>query len=587
MGESVSTSSSPARGQVLRPLDADATGWLKWLPGLRVLRTYQPRWLSQDLLAGLVLAAMVIPAGVANAETAGVPSIYGLYATLVPLLAYALFGPSRIIALGPDGVVTVIILSVVLQHAGGDPGRAIALASMIAIVAGILSVAAGVARLGFLTELLSKPIRYGYMNGIALSVILYQVPKLFGFSASADGPLRQLWRIVREIQAGHANVVTLAIGSGTLALILLLKRYPRIPGLLLAVVLATLVVAMTGVHTAAGVAVIGALPRGLPTFTIPLIDGADLVTVLVAGATIALVAYADTSVLSRTWAARLRTPVDPNQELVGLGLANLVTGFFQGFAVSSSSVRTEVAAAAGAKTQVTGVVGAIAVALLLLFWPNLLQHTPTAALAAVMIAAAIGISEVADLPRLYRIQRWEFWLSMACFTGVAVFGAIEGIAIAILIAMIEFLWDAWRPHFAVLGPVDGIRGFHDTSRYPNARHIPGLLLFRWDAPLFFANAELFQNCLFKAVAASPTPVRRVVITAEPVTGIDVTAADMLAELDDTLRAAGITLCFAEVKDPVKDQLKRFGMLARFGPKGFFATIDEAVETYLGAHSVEL
>ncbi len=586
MGEAAAKDPSPQRGQVLRPVDPDATGWLRWLPGVRMLRSYRPAWLPQDLMAGIVLAAMLIPGGLANAETAGVPSIYGLYATLVPLLAYALFGPSRILALGPDAAVTAIILVVVLQHAGGDPGHAIALASMLALIAGALSVAAGLARLGFVTELLSKPIRYGYMNGIALSVLLNQIPKLFGFSASAPGPLRQLWRIAREILAGHTNVVTLAIGGGTLAVILLLKRYPRVPGLLIAVVLATLVVSITGVHTLAGVAVIGALPEGLPTFTLPLIGADDIVPVLVGGATVALVAYADTSVLSRTYAARLRTPVDPNQELVALGVANIANGVFQGFAVSSSSTRTAIAEAAGSKTQLTGVVGALAVAALLLFWPNLLKFTPTAALAAVMIAAAISMAEVTDLPRLFRIQRWEFWLSMACLAGVAVFGAIPGIAIAVVIAVVQFLWDAWRPHFAVLGRVEHIRGYHDTVRYPNARCIPGLVLFRWDAPLFFANAELFQNRVLDAIAASPTPVRRVIITAEPVTSVDVTAADTLAELDDTLRAAGITLCFAELKDPVKDQLKRFGLLARFGAERFYATIDEAVETNLAAHPVE-
>jgi high affinity sulfate transporter 1 len=559
---------------------------MRWLPGVRVLHTYQRSWLRRDVLAGLVVGAMLIPAGLANAEAAGLPSICGLYATIVPLLAYALFGPSRILILGPDGVLTAVILAVVLQHAGGDPARAVALAGMIAIVAGVVSIAAGLARLGFLTELLSKPIRYGYMNGIALSILLSQLPKLFGFSASADGPLRLLWRILREIWAGHTNAAALAIGAGTLGLILLLRRYQRFPGLLLAVVVATVVVGVTGAHELAGVAVLGVLPRGLPTFAVPFIGAADVVPVLVAGATVALVAYADTSVLSRTYAARLRTPVDPNQELVSLGLANLATGFFQGFAISSSATRTVIAEAAGSKSQLTGVVGACGVGLLVLFWPGLLQHTPVAALAAVMISVAISITEVSDLRRIYRMRRWEFWVSMACFAGVAVFGAIPGIAIAILIAVMEFLWNAWRPHSAVLGEVDGIRGYHDIGRYPQARWLPGLVLLRWDAPLFFANAELFHDRLFDALASSPSAARRVVITAEPITNIDITAADTLAELDDALRAAGITLCFAELKDPVKDQLKRYGLWERFGAAAFYATIEEAVEAYRAAHPGE-
>jgi MFS superfamily sulfate permease-like transporter len=311
-----------------------------------------------------------------------------------------------------------------------------------------------------------------------------------------------------------------------------------------------------------------------------------LQAILTGGIAVALVSFADTSVLSRTYAARLRTPVDPNQEMVGLGIANLAAGLFQGFPISSSSSRTPVAEAAGAKTQLTGVVGAVAVALLLLFAPALLQDLPQAALAAVVIAAAIGLFEVSDLRRIYRIQRWEFWLSIACFAGVAAFGAIPGIALAIVIAVIEFLWDGWRPHSAVLGRVQRVKGYHDITRYPDARLIPGLVLFRWDAPLFFANAELFHKRVLDAVASSPTPVRWVVVAAEPVTSVDVTAADVVAELDDDLHRAGIELCFAEMKDPVKDKLKRFGLFTRLGEQTFFATIGEAVSAYLATHPVD-
>jgi high affinity sulfate transporter 1 len=559
---------------------------VRWLPGLRVLRNYDPSWLSRDVFAGLVLTTMLVPVGIAYAEASGVPGIYGLYATIVPLLAYALFGPSRILVLGPDSALAAVILAVVLPHSAGDPQRAIALASMMAIVSGVVCVAAGFARLGFITELLSKPIRYGYMNGIALTVMLSQIPKLFGFKVNAAGPLRQAWGIVQQMLAGNTNLVTLAIGGSTLGLIVMLKRYPRVPGILLAVIAATLVVAISGVYAHAGVSVIGPLPHGLPTPAVPFLNFDDLVPVLEGGLAVALVSFADTSVLSRTYAARLRTPVDPNQEMVGLGVANLAAGFFQGFPISSSSSRTPVAEAAGSKTQLTGVVGALAIALLLVLGPNLLRYLPNTALAAVVIASAIGLFEVADLRRIYRIQRWEFWLSMVCFAGVAVLGAIPGIALAIAIAVIEFLWDGWRPHFAVLGRVDGVRGYHDSSRYPQARRIPGLVLFRWDAPLFFANAELFQNCVVDAVASSPTPVRWVVVTAEPVTSVDVTAADVLTELNDTLAAADVQLRFAEMKDPVKDKLKKFGVLARFGEPTFYATIAEAVEAYLAAHSVE-
>ncbi|WP_146241869.1 SulP family inorganic anion transporter, partial [Pseudomonas jessenii] len=313
---------------------------------------------------------------------------------------------------------------------------------------------------------------------------------------------------------------------------------------------------------------------------------ADIVPVLIGGCAVALVSFADTSVLSRVYAARTRTYVNPNQEMVGLGIANLATGFFQGFPISSSSSRTPVAEAAGAKTQLTGVVGALAVALLLLVAPDLLQHLPSSALAAVVIASAIGLIEITDLRRIYRIQRWECWLSIVCTVGVAVFGAIEGIGLAIVIAIVEFLWDAWRPYSAVLGRADGVKGYHDIKRYPDARLVPGLVLFRWDAPLFFANAELFSDRVLDAVAASPTPVRWLVVAAEPVTSVDVTSADMLAELDDTLHAAGIELCIAEMKDPVKDKLKRFGLFARLGETAFFPTIGTAVDSYVANYQVD-
>jgi high affinity sulfate transporter 1 len=558
----------------------DHIGLIGWLPGLRTLRHYQAAWLGHDIVAGIVLATMLVPVGIAYAVASGVPGIYGLYATIVPLLAYALFGPSRILVLGPDSSLAAVILGVVLPLSGGDPLRAVALAGMMAIVSGIVCILAGVARLGFVTELLSKPIRYGYMNGIALTVLISQLPKLFGFSIGDAGPLRELWAIAEAIFGGRTNWTAFAIGAGTLAVILLLKNNRRVPGILIAVVGATVIVGMLDLATRADVSVLGPLPQGLPAFTIPWITYADIVPVLVGGFAVAMVSFADTSVLSRAYAARTGTHVDPNQEMVGLGAANLAAGFFQGFPISSSASRTPVAEAAGAQTQLTGVVGALTVALLLLEAPNLLQHLPTAALAAVVIASAIGLIEITDLVRIFRIQRWEFWLSIVCFAGVAVLGAIPGIGLAIVIAVIEFLWDGWRPHSAVLGRPAEVDGYHDITRYPDARRIPGLVLFRWDAPLFFANAELFKERVLAAVANSPGPVRWMVVAAEPVTSVDVTAADALAELDDTLQGAGIELCFAELKDPVKDKLKRFGLYTQIGEGSFFPTIEAAVSAYL-------
>ena len=558
--------------------------WKRWLPGLQVASQYEAAWLPRDVMAGLVLTTMLVPVGIAYAVASGVPGIYGLYATIVPLLAYALFGPSRILVLGPDSALAPVILAVVLPLSLGDPARAVLLASLMAVVSGLVCIVIGLMRLGFITELLSKPIRYGYMNGIALTVLISQLPKLFGFSIEGAGPVRDVLRIFESIAGGQANWTAAAVGIATLVLILLLKPWKRIPGILIAVVAATIVVGALGLAESAGVKVLGPLPQGLPSFVLPWIGLADLGQVVIGGCAVAMVAFADTSVLSRTYAARTGAAVDPNQEMIGLGAANLAAGLFQGFPISSSSSRTPVAEAAGSKTQLTGVVGAVAVALLLLLAPNLLQHLPSSALAAVVIAAAIGLFEFADLRRIYRIQQWEFWLSIACFVGVAIWGVIPGIGIAIGIAVIEFLWDGWRPHHAVMGRVDGIPGFHDITRHPQARLLPGLILFRWDAPLFFANAELFHQRVLEVVAQSPTPARRIVVAAEPVTSIDVTSADMLAELEQELRDKGVELQFAEMKDPVKDKLRRFEMLDRFGAA--HPTIEAAVEAYLREHAVD-
>ena len=565
---------------------ARQTGWARWLPGIDSIRHYEIAWLHHDVLAGLVLTAVLVPVGIAYAVASGVPAICGLYATIFGLLAYALFGPSRVLVLGPDSSHIALILGVVLPLSAGDPQRAMTLAALVAVVSGCLCVLAGIARLGFITELLSKPIRYGYMNGIALTVLVSQLPALFGFSVEGHGLLSASREFVEAIVGGRTNWVALALGAGVLATIGLLKRSKPLPGVLIAVAGATIIAAVFDLAARFGVSVLGALPQGLPALVFPWIDSGDIVPVLLGGLAIALVSFADTSVLSRTYAARKGAFVDANQEMVGLGAANVAAGLFQGMPVSASASRTPVAEAAGARTQLAGVVGALTVTALLMFAPNLLENLPKAALAAVVIASALALIEIGDLRRIYRIQRWEFWLSIGCLAGVAILGPIQGIALAVVIAVIEFLWDGWRPHSAVLGRVDDLKGYHDITRYPQARTIPGLVLFRWDAPLFFANAELFRDRVLDAVAASPTTVRWLVVGAEPMTSVDVTAADTLDELDRELDAAGIDLCFAEMKDPVKDKLKRFGLFSRLGEERFFPTMGQAVSSYLKAHPVE-
>jgi high affinity sulfate transporter 1 len=570
-----------------RGLTEAPSGFWRWVPGALTLRAYQPSWLARDLVAGLVLTALLVPAGMGYAEASGLPAIYGLYATIIPLTAYAVFGPSRILVLGPDSSLAPLIAATILPLAADSPEEAVGLAGMLAILSGLLCMLAGLARFGFITDLLSKPVRYGYMNGIALTVLLSQLPKLFGFSIDAEGVISEAAAFVRGVADGETNTVALIIGVACLLVILGFKRWrPGIPGVLVAVVGATAAVGVFGLAQRHDLGVVGPLPKGLPSFALPSVSASHL-EALVAGAIgIALVSFADTSVLSRTFAIRGGYRVDPNQELVALGAANVASGLFQGFSVSSSSSRTPVAESAGAKTQVTGLVGAAAIALMLLFFPNLVRNLPDSALAAVVISAAIGLVEAAGVRKLYRVRRTEFLLSMVCFLGVAVLGVIEGIFIAVGLALLNFIRRAWRPYDAVLGRVDGVKGYHDVTRYPDAKQIPGLLLFRWDAPLFFANAEVFADRVRLAIASSPTPVRWVIVTAEPVTDLDTTAADVLGQLDEELAADAIDLRFAEMKDPVKDKLKRYALFERFGADHFYPTVGSAVSAYLETTGVE-
>jgi len=566
---------------------AQPQGFWRWFPIFSAIRNYKLAWLVKDFFAGLVLTAVLIPVGMGYAAAAGLPAIYGLYATIVPLLAYAILGPSRILVLGPDSALAALIAATILPLAGGDPQKAVALAGILSILVGCLCILAGLIRFGFITDLLSKPIRYGYLNGIALTVLVGQLPKVFGFKISGNGILQEADSLLFGICNGQTNWGAFAIGFSCLLVIVAFKRWlPKIPGVLIAVVAATFVVAQFGLAAKAGISVIGPLPPGLPSLKIPAVLPGELGTLLAGAFAIALVAFADMSVLSRTFALRGGYEVDSNQELIALGAANVAAGLFQGFSISSSASRTPVAESAGAKTQLTGVFGALFIALLLVYAPSLLRDLPTAALGAVVISACLAIVDVRGVLRLYKLSRMEFLLSVVCFLGVALLGVIQGIFIAIALALLDFIWSAWRPYDAVLGHVDGLRSYHDISRHPEARRIPGLVLFRWDAPLFFANAETFHDHVLLAVANAPTPTKWVVVAAEPVTDVDITAADALLSLDEALHQAGMELCFAEMKDPVKDRLKRYGLFTRLGTENFFPTIEQAVARYLELHQVD-
>jgi high affinity sulfate transporter 1 len=553
------------------------------LPRLEWARSYRRTDLPHDVFAGIVLTAILVPAGMAYAEAAGLPPIVGLYASIVPLLVYAVLGPSRILVLGPDSSLLPIIAAAIVPLAAGDDARATGLSALLAVIVGGLVIAAGLARLGFLTALLSAPVRHGYLNGIALIVVVSQLPRLFGFTTTGDSVVDRTRSFVAGLAAGETNTVALAIGVTCLVVILGLRQWrPGIPGILVAVVGSTIVSAVFDLSARAGIAVVGPLPVGLPPLTIPPLAGGDILALVPAALGIALVSATDTSVLSRTFSLRRHEEVDQDRELLALGGANLATGLLSGMPVSSSASRTPVAEAAGARSQLTSVVGALAIAVMLVADPGLLEDLPTATLAAVVITAGLSLVEIGAIARLWRLGSSEFWLALASFLGVAFVGVIEGVFFAVALSLLAFIRRAWWPHDAVMGRADGVKGYHDLTYYPEARQVPGLVLYRFDAPLFFANADVFRDRIRERIASAEQPVRWVVVAAEPITDVDTTAAAMLDALEAELAAAGITFAFAELKDPVRASLRRYGALERIPDERIFPTVGTAVSGYLKA-----
>ncbi len=566
-----------------------ATGWLRWLPGLHVLRHYRAEWLPRDLVAGLVLSAVLVPVGMGYAEAAGVPAIHGLYASLVPLLVYALLGPSRILVLGPDSTLAAVIASLILPLAGGNIERAVALAGVLALMSGGFLLLIGFARMGVMADLFSKPIRLGFFNAISLTIIISQCPKLMGFSSSVNGSMERLAEMARAFADGRGNPMALAVGLGTLGLILGIRQArPRWPAILIAVVAATAVSALFNLSETAGLDVIGPVPPGLPLPTLPFegVTLADLRTLAPGAAIVALLTFADTSVLSRTLAKRSGQRVNPDQEMLALGGANLAAGLMQGFPINSSYSRTPVAVGAGAQTQLACLVGAAIIALLLVLAPGLLRDMPQAALGAVVITACISITDWPGMATLLRQRRVEFMLAVAAFLGVVFFGVMQGIAGAIALSLLVMVWNAWHPYHTVLVRVDGRKGWHDARRHPSGRRVPGLVIFRWDEQLFFANAELFREALLQAVDEAPTRVRQVIVAAEAVKDIDVTAADMLAELSHQLQAREVDLHFGGLKGHVKDLIMRYGLSPQFDAAHFHPTVGNAVNVYRKRHRVD-
>ena len=555
-------------------------GVLSAVPGFRAVTSYRREWLVKDIVAGVVLTTLLVPQGMAYAELAGLPAITGLYTSILCLLGYAVFGPSRILVLGPDSSLGPMIAATIapLIVAGGDPDRAVALASVLALMTGAIMVLAAVAKLGFIADLLSKPTMIGYMNGLALTILIGQLPKLLGFSVDAQGPIDELVETVKGIANGDVVPAAAVLGIAGVALILLLNRWlPAVPSVLVMVVLAIAAAAVFDLADR-GVDLVGTLPKGFPPLTIPDVKASDL-GVLFAGALgISLVSLADTISTASSFAARTGQEIRGNQEMIGIGAANLAAGLFQGFPVSCSGSRTAVAERAGAKSQLTGVVGAGLIILMLVLVPGLFQDLPQPALAAVVITAALSLADLPGTARLWRQRRAEFMLSIAAFLGVALLGVLPGIAIAVALSIFNVFRRTWWPYETVLGRVDGLAGYHDVRSYPRAAHLPGLVIVRFDAPLIFANATTFRDQIRKLAMAEPRP-RWILLAAEPLTDVDTTAADMLEDLDQDLNDHGTSLVFAELKDPVRRKIERYGLDHSFEPGHFFPTIEAAVTAF--------
>jgi high affinity sulfate transporter 1 len=541
------------------------------VPGVRALRTYDRRWFRPDLVAGVVLAAILVPQGMAYAELAGLPPVTGLYTTIACLVGYALMGPSRVLVLGPDSSVSPLIFAAIvpLVVIEDDPATAIALAGLMALLVGLIEIGLGLGKLGFVADLLSKEVQVGYMNGLAVTIIVGQLPKLCGFSTDADGFVDEVRAFVSEF--AERNPTAVWLGVATLAVLLLLPRLTRrLPAVLVAVVGATVVTAYFDLD----VATVGALPEGLPRPAVPWTGWEDVLPLLVAAVGITLVSLTDTIATSTSFAARRGEEVDPNQEMIGIGTANIAAGFFQGFAVSTSSSRTAVAYQSGARSQLTGLVGAGLVALLLLFFNGLLTDLPSTALAAVVITAAISLADLDTLRRYWAVRRTSLLLSLVATAGVIFLGVLDGILLAVVLSILLFFRRNWWPHGELLTRVPGRDGWHHAEEQDLAGQRSDVIVFRWEAPLFFANANMFREQVRHQVRRQQP--RWVVLQCEAITDIDVTAAEVLERLDLELNEQGVHLAFVELRSRLQDLVYRYGLFATLDRDHFYGSIDEAL-----------
>ena len=549
------------------------TGLGRLAPGLMMLRGYQRAWLRYDVAAGLSVAAVALPTAIAYAQLAGFPPVVGLYASILPLVVYAVLGTSRQLIVNPDAATCAMVAAIVTPLAAGNSELYTTLAVALAVMAGIACVIAGFFRLGFLADFLGKPVLVGFMNGIAISIVIGQIGKVFGFALQSERILPRLVEFVSKLDTTH--LPSLAIGVTTFAVVRVARRYsPRLPAPLLALIIAVVIVKSFGLENR-GVAVLGEVPAGLPAIRWPPVLMSHVSALLSGAAGLALVSFTSGMITARSFASRNRYEIDVNHEFVALGACNIAAGLSQGFAVTGADSRTAISDAMGGKTQVTGLVAAAAMALVLLFLTGPLQYLPISALGAVLVSAAIGLFDWPALVRFYRIHEGEFMVCMAAMVGVVVLGALQGIAVAIGLAMLVLLYRTARPSDGVLGRVPGGLGFVDLADHHDARAVPGLLLYRFNSSLIFFNAPYFKRRV-AAAAAGNRGVTWLIVDGAPLVHLDSTGADTLVALADDLALLGVRLSLGGTTPEVRKMLERSGTLDRLGADAVFPSLRAAV-----------
>ncbi|GLY99904.1 sodium-independent anion transporter [Actinoplanes sp. NBRC 103695] len=545
------------------------------VPGVAVLRAYRRSWLRGDLLAGITVAAYLVPQVMAYAGLAGLPPVAGLWAILLPLALYALLGSSRQLSIGPESTTALMTAAAVAPLAGGDPSRYAVLAATLAVVVGVLFLVAFVARLGFVADLLSRPILVGYLAGVAITMIVGQLGKLTGVRVDGDTVLGELVSFAGRL--GQVHWPTAVLGVAVVVLLFVGQwRVPRLPVPLVVVLLATVAVLVLGLREH-GVAVIGEVPRGLPAPVLP--SPGDLGNLLLPAVGVLVVGYTDTVLTARAFSSRTGDKVDANQELLALGVANVGAGVLRGFPISSSGSRTALGVASGARTQVYSLFALVFVVAVLLFAGPMLAMFPAAALGGLVIYAAVRLVDVAGFRRLASFRRSELLLALAATAGVVVFDILSGVLLAVGLAVAELLYRVARPHDAVQGFVPGLAGMHDIDDYPAATTVPGLLVYRYDSPLFFANAENFRDRALAAVADQADPVRWFVLNMEANVEVDSTALEALEALRAELTGRGIVFGLARVKQDLREALDAYGLAASIGEDRIFPTLPTAVAAY--------